>query len=111
MGTPPPFTDEEIFGGATRRLLSGVDFRFLTASCREDNSMTGWRKRWRPMVKRLERLVKTATSAHDKMVLEENSHLVARLPAAGYGTTEFEMNDDRRNALVEGGARGYGELS
>ena len=32
MGTPPPFTDEEIFGGATRRLLSGVDFRFLTAS-------------------------------------------------------------------------------
>ena len=29
MGPPPPFTDEEILTGATRRLLDGVDFRFL----------------------------------------------------------------------------------
>ena len=45
----------------------------------------------------------TATTAHDKMVIEEYSHLVVRLPAAGYGTTEFDMSDERRDALVEAG--------
>jgi predicted acylesterase/phospholipase RssA len=54
-------------------------------------------------VQRLRRLVDTATGAHDKMVIDEYSHLVARLPAQGYGTTEFDMSDERRNALVEAG--------
>lgn len=56
-------------------------------------------------VQRLQRLVDTATGAHDKMVIEEYKSLVARLPAAGYGTTEFDMGDARRNALVEAGRR------
>jgi len=43
------------------------------------------------------------TGAHDKMVIEEFNHLVARLPAAGYGTTEFDMSDERREALVKAG--------
>lgn len=54
-------------------------------------------------VQRLERLVDTATTAHDKMVLEENSHLVVFLPAKGYGTTEFDMTEPRRKALVAAG--------
>jgi predicted acylesterase/phospholipase RssA len=54
-------------------------------------------------VHRLRRLVDTATGAHDKMVIEEHSHLVARLPAQGYGTTEFDMTDERRDALVRAG--------
>lgn len=54
-------------------------------------------------VQRLRRLVDTATGAHDKMVLDEYSHLVARLPAQGYGTTEFDMSDERREALVMAG--------
>jgi NTE family protein len=54
-------------------------------------------------VQRLRRLVNTATGAHDKMVMDEYSHLVARLPAQGYGTTEFEMSDERRDALVKSG--------
>jgi NTE family protein len=54
-------------------------------------------------VERLKRLVDTATGAHDKMVMDEYSHLVAHLPAAGYGTTEFDMSDDRRQALVNAG--------
>ena len=29
--------------------------------------------------------------------------MVVRLAAAGYGTTEFDMSDDRRNALVRAG--------
>jgi NTE family protein len=55
------------------------------------------------MVQRLERLVDTATGAHDKLVIEEYAHLVARLPAQGYGTTEFDMTDERRSALVAAG--------
>jgi len=54
-------------------------------------------------VQRLKHLVDTMTGAHDKMVIEEYEHLVVRLPAAGYGTTEFDMSDERRNALVRAG--------
>jgi NTE family protein len=54
-------------------------------------------------VQRLKRLADTATGAHDKMVMDEYSHLVAHLPAGGYGTTEFDMSDDRRQALVNAG--------
>jgi NTE family protein len=52
---------------------------------------------------RLRRLADTATGAHDKMVMDEYSHLVAHLPAGGYGTTEFDMTDERRRALVNAG--------
>ena len=54
-------------------------------------------------VQRLQRLVDTATTAHDKMVIEEYEHLVVRLPAQGYGTTEFDMSEARRAALVDAG--------
>ena len=54
-------------------------------------------------VRRLQRLVDTATTAHDKMVIDEYERLVVRLPAAGYGTTEFDMSDERREALVGAG--------
>jgi predicted acylesterase/phospholipase RssA len=54
-------------------------------------------------VQRMQRLVNTATGAHDKMVIDEYNHLVARLPAQGYGTTEFDMSDERRDALVKCG--------
>jgi NTE family protein len=56
-------------------------------------------------VQRLSRLINTATTAHDKMVIEEFNHLVVRMPAQGYGTTEFDMSDERRIALVEAGRR------
>jgi predicted acylesterase/phospholipase RssA len=56
-------------------------------------------------IQRLTRLMDTMIGAHDKMVIEEFEHLVVRLPAAGYGTTEFDMSDERRNALVEAGRR------
>lgn len=54
-------------------------------------------------VQRILRLVNTATLAHDKMVLDEFRHLVVKLPAGGYGTTEFDLSDADRNALVEVG--------
>ena len=55
------------------------------------------------LVKRLLNLVDTVTQAHDKMVIDANQNLVVRLPAAGYGTTEFDMSDQKRNALVDAG--------
>jgi NTE family protein len=59
-------------------------------------------------IQRLTRLMDTMIGAHDKMVIEEFENLVVRLPAAGYGTTEFDMSDERRDALVEAGRRAVG---
>ena len=55
------------------------------------------------VVRRLRSLADTATTAHDKMVIDAFAHLVVRLPAQGYGTTEFDMSDERRNVLVAAG--------
>lgn len=54
-------------------------------------------------VQRLKRLVDTAIQAHDKAVIEAFEHLVVRLPARGYGTTEFAMRPERRDALIAAG--------
>lgn len=54
-------------------------------------------------VQRLASIVDTATSARDKMVIEAFKHLVVRLPAQGYGTTEFDMTETRRNLLIAAG--------
>jgi predicted acylesterase/phospholipase RssA len=56
-------------------------------------------------IQRVNRLINTATRAHDKMVLEAFNQLVVRLPAKDYGTTEFGMSEARRNALVAAGAQ------
>jgi predicted acylesterase/phospholipase RssA len=56
-------------------------------------------------VQRLKHLLDTMTQAHDKMVMEEFADLVVRLPAKGYGTTEFDMTDERRQALVAAGRK------
>jgi predicted acylesterase/phospholipase RssA len=54
-------------------------------------------------VQRLSRLVDTALSARDKMVIDGYSDLVVHMPAKSYGTTEFDMTDQRRDALVTAG--------
>ncbi len=56
-----------------------------------------------PITQRLRRLVDTATGAHDNMAKALFSSNVVRLPAAGYGTTQFDMTDAERQALVEAG--------
>jgi len=57
------------------------------------------------IVQRIERLVDTATGAHDNRVIEEHGDLIVRLPAKGYGTTEFDMDEARRGDLVEAARR------
>jgi NTE family protein len=54
-------------------------------------------------VRRLSQLVDTTLSARDKMVIDSYSNLVAHMPAKGYGTTEFDMSEDRRQKLVAAG--------
>jgi predicted acylesterase/phospholipase RssA len=56
-------------------------------------------------VQRISRLVDTTLSARDKMVIDSYADLVVRMPAKGYGTTEFDMTDQRREALVDAGCQ------
>lgn len=56
-----------------------------------------------PLPNRILGLIDTVTRAHDKMVIEAFAQFVCRLPAAGYDTTEFDMSDERRDALIAGG--------
>jgi len=53
--------------------------------------------------RRIQRLVDTMTQAHDKAVIDSLQGNVVRLPAKGYGTTEFGMTPERRSALVGAG--------
>jgi NTE family protein len=54
-------------------------------------------------VQRIHQLLNTATMAHDKAVIEAFEEMVVRLPAKGYGTTEFNMSVARQQALLEAG--------
>lgn len=54
-------------------------------------------------VQRLSRLVDTVLGARDKMVIDALSDFVVRLPAGGYGTTEFDMTEPRRASLLAAG--------
>jgi len=52
---------------------------------------------------RLHRLINTATGAHDNMAIAAFARHVVRLPAGGYSTTQFDMTDAQRDALVDAG--------
>jgi NTE family protein len=56
-----------------------------------------------PVTSRIKGLVDTTTQARDKMVIEAFKQFVCRLPAKGYGTTEFDMTVERREALITAG--------
>lgn len=62
------------------------------------------------MVKRLKRLVDTMTGAHDNRVIEQHEDRIVRLPAKGYGTTEFDMPPERRDTLVAAARRAMREF-
>jgi NTE family protein len=54
-------------------------------------------------IQRVSRLVDTMTGARDNIEIRIHEKLVCRLPAAGYGTTEFDMAPDRLAALIQAG--------
>jgi NTE family protein len=57
------------------------------------------------VVKRLQQLANTATCANDNMAKALFAANVVRLPAGGYGTTEFDMTDAEREALIAAGRK------
>lgn len=54
-------------------------------------------------VQRVTRLVDTMTDGHDKFAIAAHEKEVCHLPAKGYGTTEFDMDEGRLEALIEAG--------
>ena len=58
-----------------------------------------------PAVVRLSNLINTMLEARDKRLIDALSPFVVRLPAGGYGTTEFELSAERRSVLIASGRR------
>jgi predicted acylesterase/phospholipase RssA len=54
-------------------------------------------------VQRIHQILNTATMAHDRAVIEAFADMVVRLPAKGFGTTEFDMSAACQEALLEAG--------
>ncbi len=54
-------------------------------------------------IQRIKRLVDTMTDSFDQRVIDTHGREVCRLPAGGYGTTEFDMSEQRMTALIEAG--------
>lgn len=54
-------------------------------------------------VRRVMRLMNTMTNARDNANIRAHEDLICRLPAAGYGTMEFDMTEERRDALIRAG--------
>jgi NTE family protein len=57
------------------------------------------------VVQRVSRLVDTLTGARDNDEMRRHADEICRLPVKGYGTTEFDMPDDKLKALVAAGHR------
>lgn len=56
-------------------------------------------------VQRVLHLINTMMTGHDREVIAAFAHLVAHMPAQNYGTTEFDMTDARKGALVAAGRK------
>ena len=56
-------------------------------------------------VQRVTRLMDTMMGAQDNDEIRRHAAEICRLPAKGYGTTEFDMSTEKLNALIEGGRR------
>jgi NTE family protein len=54
-------------------------------------------------VQRVSRLIDTMMGAPDNAEMRQHEAEICRLPVKGYGTTEFNMSDERLAQLVEGG--------
>jgi predicted acylesterase/phospholipase RssA len=54
-------------------------------------------------VQRISRLIDTMMSTQDNDEIRSHEKEICRLPAKGYGTMEFDMAQDRLNALIDAG--------
>jgi NTE family protein len=56
-------------------------------------------------MQRVSRLIDTMMGAPDNAEIRQHEAEICRLPVKGYGTTEFNMSDQRLAALVDGGRK------
>jgi predicted acylesterase/phospholipase RssA len=96
-----------VMGSETRAADAGnlgllIDEGLAVTGERDDPRPPGLTGRLRT-VQRISRLVDTMMRAQDNMVIKDHEHEICRLPAKGYGTTEFDMDPVRLQKLVEGG--------
>lgn len=61
------------------------------------------------VLQRISNLVDTLTTASDKSEIRAHEKLICHLPAKGYGTTEFNMSEERMNALINSGRQAMKE--
>jgi NTE family protein len=61
-------------------------------------------------VQRVSRLVDTMTRARDNADIRHYEKHICRLPARGYGTTEFDMDPERLKALIDSGRKAMEEF-
>ncbi|MBT0666029.1 patatin-like phospholipase family protein [Geobacter pelophilus] len=54
-------------------------------------------------IQRVTKILDTLTDAHDRAAIAAHQDEVCRLPAKGYGTTEFDMSAKRLDALIAAG--------
>lgn len=53
-------------------------------------------------VQRVFRILETLTDAHDNQEIRDHAALICHLPVKGYGTTDFNVPDDRMALLIDG---------
>lgn len=57
------------------------------------------------VIERVKRLVGTMMTGHDNVQIEKYADEICHLPAASYGTVEFNMSPERMDALVQAGKK------
>jgi len=92
----------------TLGLLIDESLPVADASAREDipdpkKPVVDLESRWFITLHRITHLVDTMMKSHDNTAMIDHKDLICRLPAQGYGTTEFDMSDARVAALVAAG--------
>ncbi|MEW5828370.1 MAG: patatin-like phospholipase family protein [Chloroflexota bacterium] len=95
----------EVMGARTSRHVIGllIDESRSVPGAEGGSTADGFSLSGLETVKRISNLVDTMLSARDKMVIDAFESMVLRLPAKGFGTTEFDMTDERKKLLVGAG--------
>ena len=95
----------EVMGDDPSKNLLGflIDETLAVPGAPKAAAATGFRVAEIPAIVRLSNLVNTMLEARDKRVIDALATFVIRLPAEGYGTTEFELGGVRRECLMAAG--------
>lgn len=96
----------EIMGGHDPLAIPNLGFLIDEDLAIDDSPPPTSRSAPKPL-RRITQLIDTMLHAHDRQIIERcmQNHEVCRLPAAGYGTAEFDMSPARFDALVQAGQR------